>query len=146
MPGVPRHLVNYLARLLAAHRRQINTPEGLTVLGLVLVLFIKDWRLALLAFVRQAQRLGFTLDEIKEIVAIKRAGRAPCRKEDCRHCQHDRAGERNCHPGEHASREDIDVQNRDGENSRDHGCFVASGPFVTLARWAHHFAPRRAAR
>src|SRR6266508_2591605 len=32
----------------------------------------------LLAFVRQAQRLGFTLDEIKEIVAIKRAGRAPC--------------------------------------------------------------------
>src|SRR2546426_9313307 len=32
----------------------------------------------LLAFVRQAQRLGVTLDEIKEIVAIKRAGRAPC--------------------------------------------------------------------
>src|SRR2546422_2847922 len=28
--------------------------------------------LDLLAFVRQAQRLGFTLDEIKEIVAIKR--------------------------------------------------------------------------
>jgi len=27
--------------------------------------------LDLLAFVRQAQRLGFTLDEIKEIVAIK---------------------------------------------------------------------------
>src|SRR2546428_13141523 len=34
--------------------------------------------LDLLAFVRQAQRLGFTLDGIKEIVAIKRAGRAPC--------------------------------------------------------------------
>src|SRR2546429_4588041 len=34
--------------------------------------------LDLLAFVRQAQRLGFTLDEIKEIVAIKQAGRAPC--------------------------------------------------------------------
>ncbi len=34
--------------------------------------------LALLSFVRQAQRLGFSLDEIKEIVAIKRAGRAPC--------------------------------------------------------------------
>src|SRR2546421_12421838 len=34
--------------------------------------------LDLLAFMRQAQRLGFTLDEIKEIVAIKRAGRAPC--------------------------------------------------------------------
>src|SRR5438128_293056 len=27
---------------------------------------------------RQAQRLGFTLGEIKEIVGIKRAGRAPC--------------------------------------------------------------------
>ena len=34
--------------------------------------------LDLLAFVRQAQRLGFTLDEIKEIVTIKRAGRVPC--------------------------------------------------------------------
>jgi DNA-binding transcriptional MerR regulator len=34
--------------------------------------------LDLLAFVRQAQRLGFTLDEIKEIVAIKRAGGRPC--------------------------------------------------------------------
>src|SRR2546428_11869096 len=34
--------------------------------------------LDLLAFVRQAQRLGFTLDEIREIVAIQRAGRAPC--------------------------------------------------------------------
>lgn len=31
--------------------------------------------LDLLAFVRQAQRLGFTLPEIKEIVSIKRAGR-----------------------------------------------------------------------
>jgi DNA-binding transcriptional MerR regulator len=34
--------------------------------------------LHLLVFVRQAQRLGFTLPEIKEVVAIKRAGRAPC--------------------------------------------------------------------
>jgi len=34
--------------------------------------------LALLVFVRQAQRLGFTLDEIKEIVSLKRAGRLPC--------------------------------------------------------------------
>src|SRR3989442_7835775 len=34
--------------------------------------------LDLFAFVRQAQRLGFTLDDIKEIVGIKRAGRAPC--------------------------------------------------------------------
>jgi MerR family transcriptional regulator, copper efflux regulator len=34
--------------------------------------------LDLLAFVRQAQRLGFSLDEIKEIVAIQRSGRQPC--------------------------------------------------------------------
>ena len=34
--------------------------------------------LGLLAFVRQAQRLRFTLGEIREIVGIKRAGRAPC--------------------------------------------------------------------
>jgi len=34
--------------------------------------------LALLAFIRQAQGLGFTLDEIKEIVSIRRSGRPPC--------------------------------------------------------------------
>jgi len=34
--------------------------------------------LPLLAFVPQARRLGFTLDEIKGIVSIKRSGRAPC--------------------------------------------------------------------
>jgi len=34
--------------------------------------------LAVLSFVRQAQRLGFTLGEIEQIVAIRRAGRAPC--------------------------------------------------------------------
>jgi MerR family transcriptional regulator, copper efflux regulator len=33
--------------------------------------------LPLLAFVRQAQRLGFTLGEIKQIVSIKRSGRVP---------------------------------------------------------------------
>lgn len=33
---------------------------------------------ALLDFVRGAQRLGFTLEEIREIVAISRTGRAPC--------------------------------------------------------------------
>jgi MerR family copper efflux transcriptional regulator len=32
----------------------------------------------LIVFVRQAQRLGFTLEEIKEIVSIKRAGHVPC--------------------------------------------------------------------
>jgi MerR family transcriptional regulator, copper efflux regulator len=35
--------------------------------------------LDLLAFIRQAQRLGFTLEEIKEIVLIQRSGRLPCR-------------------------------------------------------------------
>ncbi len=34
--------------------------------------------LALLSFIRQAQRLGFRLDEIREIVGMKRAGRVPC--------------------------------------------------------------------
>lgn len=53
--------------ILARPRR---TPAGYRVYG-------RDV-LALLAFVRQAQRLGFSLDEIKEIVSIKRAGRAPC--------------------------------------------------------------------
>jgi DNA-binding transcriptional MerR regulator len=55
------------AGILPAPRR---TPSGYRVYG--------SEALDLLAFVRQAQRLGFTLDEIKEIVAIKRAGRAPC--------------------------------------------------------------------
>ncbi len=32
----------------------------------------------LVAFVTRARRLGFTLGEIREIVGIKRAGRAPC--------------------------------------------------------------------
>ena len=34
--------------------------------------------LDLLAFIRQAQGLGFTLREIKEIVAIRRRGEVPC--------------------------------------------------------------------
>jgi MerR family transcriptional regulator, copper efflux regulator len=33
---------------------------------------------ALLVFVARARRLGFTLEEIREIVSIKRSGRAPC--------------------------------------------------------------------
>jgi DNA-binding transcriptional MerR regulator len=55
------------AGVLAAPRR---TTSGYRIYGLD--------TLDLLAFVRQAQRLGFTLAEIKEIVSIKRAGRAPC--------------------------------------------------------------------
>ena len=34
--------------------------------------------LAVVGFVTQARRLGFTLGEIKEIISIKQAGRAPC--------------------------------------------------------------------
>ena len=34
--------------------------------------------LAILVFVTQARRLGFHLDEIKEVVQIKRSGRCPC--------------------------------------------------------------------
>lgn len=35
--------------------------------------------LLLLGFVTQARRLGFRLDEIKRIVALKRSGRTPCK-------------------------------------------------------------------
>jgi DNA-binding transcriptional MerR regulator len=35
--------------------------------------------LALLAFVARARRLGFRLDEIREVVGIRRSGRCPCR-------------------------------------------------------------------
>jgi len=55
------------AGILPAPRR---TPSGYRVYS--------SEALNLLGFVCQAQRLGFTLDEIKEIVTIKRAGRAPC--------------------------------------------------------------------
>src|SRR5262249_18518701 len=34
--------------------------------------------LEVLSFIRRARGLGFTLNEIKDIVATKRAGRAPC--------------------------------------------------------------------
>ena len=34
--------------------------------------------LATLAFVAQARRLGFHLDEIKDVVQIRRSGRCPC--------------------------------------------------------------------
>ena len=36
--------------------------------------------LAVLGFVAHARRLGFTLAEIRQIVAIKRAGGVPCRR------------------------------------------------------------------
>jgi DNA-binding transcriptional MerR regulator len=34
--------------------------------------------LEVVSFVRQAQRLGFTLEEIKDVVRIRRDGRCPC--------------------------------------------------------------------
>jgi MerR family copper efflux transcriptional regulator len=47
-----------------------RTESGYRVYGLE--------TLALLAFVAQARRLGFRLDEIKSIVTLKRSGRTPC--------------------------------------------------------------------
>ena len=55
------------AGILAAPRR---TSSGYRLYG--------TETLDVLAFVRQAQRLGFSLDEIKEIVSIQRSGRLPC--------------------------------------------------------------------
>ena len=55
------------AGILAAPRR---TSSGYRLYG--------TETLDMLAFVRQAQRLGFSLDEIKEIVSIQRSGRLPC--------------------------------------------------------------------
>ncbi len=55
------------AGILAAHRR---TPAGYRVYG--------PETLATLVFVAQARRLGFHLDEIKEVVQIRRSGRCPC--------------------------------------------------------------------
>ena len=55
------------AGILAAPRR---TTSGYRVYG--------PDSLALLSFIRKAQGLGFTLGEIKDIVAIRRSGRAPC--------------------------------------------------------------------
>ncbi len=47
-----------------------RTPAGYRVYG--------RETLRVLAFVIQARRLGFSLEEIKEIVAIKRSGQLPC--------------------------------------------------------------------
>jgi DNA-binding transcriptional MerR regulator len=55
------------AGILARPRR---TPSGYRVYDM--------GTLAVVAFVRQAQRLGFSLDVIKQIVAIQRSGRLPC--------------------------------------------------------------------
>lgn len=56
------------AGILPAPRR---TSSGYRVYG--------QETLALLVFVTQARRLGFRLDEIKEIVGLKRSGRTPCK-------------------------------------------------------------------
>ena len=55
------------AGILPAPRR---TPSGYRV--------YERQTLSLLGFVHRAQRLGFTLEEIKEIVAIRQAGHRPC--------------------------------------------------------------------
>ena len=47
-----------------------RTTSGYRVYG--------DEALGVLAFVTRARRLGFSLEDIKAIVALKRAGQAPC--------------------------------------------------------------------
>jgi MerR family transcriptional regulator, copper efflux regulator len=56
-------------------RAGILTPPGRTSAGYRV--YGQD-ALALLVFVTQARRLGFRLDEIKQITALKRSGRTPC--------------------------------------------------------------------
>jgi DNA-binding transcriptional MerR regulator len=51
--------------------RPSRTPAGYRLYG--------DEAVALLQFVTQARRLGFVLAEIKEVIAIRRSGEAPCR-------------------------------------------------------------------
>ena len=67
--GVSRKALRLYERtgILAAPRR---TGAGYRVYGPDI--------LAILAFVAQARRLGFHLDEIREVVQIKRSGRCPC--------------------------------------------------------------------
>jgi len=67
--GVSRKALRLYERvgILAAPRR---TAAGYRIYGREAV--------ALVEFVRRARALGFRLGEIKEIVAIRRAGRAPC--------------------------------------------------------------------
>jgi DNA-binding transcriptional MerR regulator len=67
--GVSRRALRLYERagILAPPRR---TAAGYRVYG--------PETLAVLSFVTQARRLGFRLDEIKRIVALKRSGRTPC--------------------------------------------------------------------
>src|ERR1700693_2598157 len=67
--GVSRKALRLYERtgILPASRR---TTTGYRVYG--------PETLSTLAFVAQARRLGFHLDEIREVVQIRRAGRCPC--------------------------------------------------------------------
>ena len=67
--GVSRKALRLYERagILPASRR---TTAGYRVYG--------PEALSTLAFVAQARRLGFHLDEIKEVVQIRRSGRCPC--------------------------------------------------------------------
>ena len=67
--GVSRKALRLYERtgMLPASRR---TTAGYRVYG--------PEMLSTLAFVAQARRLGFHLDEIKEVVQIRRSGRCPC--------------------------------------------------------------------
>ena len=76
-------LIGEVARRSGASRKALRLYEAAGVLPepsrtLSGYRIYDNGALELLSFVRQAQRLGFTLNEIKEIVTIRRAGRAPC--------------------------------------------------------------------
>ena len=67
--GVPAHTVRYYTRigLLRPARRRDNGYKEFTAL-----------ELQRLNFIRRAQHLGFTLAEIKEVIARANRGRSPC--------------------------------------------------------------------
>jgi DNA-binding transcriptional MerR regulator len=69
--GIPARTIRFYeqAKVLTAPER---SPNGYRVYS--------DRTLAELTFVKRAQRLGFSLDEIREILGLGRAGRLPCNR------------------------------------------------------------------
>lgn len=67
--GIPAHVVRYYARI--GLLRPVRNPEN----GYKL---FKQDDIARLRFIRQAQSLGFTLDEIQQILAQEGRGTVPC--------------------------------------------------------------------
>jgi DNA-binding transcriptional MerR regulator len=76
-------LIGEVARRSGASRKALRIYEAARILPVPrrtlsgYRLYAAD-SLAVLSFLRQARRLGFTLNEIKRIVAIRRQGRSAC--------------------------------------------------------------------